>query len=346
MREEVRRYFAGLFRDVAADNMQKGSLVSTLAPSSPPASSAGSPHLASERKEIEKTLYASYDKAPGVFHFWLRRIHSLMGLMFGGYITVHLLVNATGFSPRTYQQNVDHIHALEPMLPVIEIVAIFIPLLLHALYGTYISWMGVKFNTMKYAYGGNVRYTMQRWAGLILLVFVAYHIATLHKWGLALFGVEGYPKFKDQNLAYQSAVSAIKTPYASVALNGCVIGLYLLGTWAAVFHWANGMWTSAIAWGLTTTAASQKRWGNVCLGFGIVMLVVGTAAWAAFAVSGDPKLPVSETWTQASDGDQTKQPKEKGEERASKNLREIGKAIENYATPPQPYTGRMRRCPR
>lgn len=292
------------------------------------ASSASHPpapvHTALERQEIAKTQYPGYGQAPGRRHFWLRRVHSLMGLVFGAYVTVHLLVNATGFWPRAYQQNVDHIHSLEPMLPLIEIVAIFIPLLIHALYGIYITWAGVKFNTMKYNYGGNVRYTMQRWAGIVLLLFLIYHVGTLHKWGLALFGVKGYPLFNGQNAAYQSTAAAIKTPYHSAALNVAVIGFYLLGTWSAVFHWANGLWTSAIAWGLTTTANSQRKWGHVCFMFGCGMFLIGTMAWVAFGVSGDPKLPISETWTlpeetsravhgQASGGEQTNQPHKVGE---------------------------------
>ena len=31
----------------------------------------------------------------GRHHFFIRRLHSLTGLVFGGYLVVHLLVNAT-----------------------------------------------------------------------------------------------------------------------------------------------------------------------------------------------------------------------------------------------------------
>ena len=248
-------------------------------------------------REVQKTTMATYGQTPGATHFWLRRLHSLLGLSFGGYVTVHLLVNSTGWVPKMFQQNVDKIHDLEPMLPIIEIAAIFFPLLFHAIYGTYISNTGVKFNTTQYNYGGNIRYFLQRITAWFLLAFIAYHILTLHKWGLALFGVEGYPEFNASNMAYQSTASAIKTPFANPLLNIAVIIFYLLGVWSAVFHFANGLWTSAIAWGLTATAKSQRRWGHVCCGFGVVMLLVGTAAWAAFAIAGNPELPESATFT-------------------------------------------------
>ena len=303
----------------------------------------------------------TYAQTPGYTHFWLRRLHSLLGLVFGGYVTVHLIVNFSGFWPKAYQQNVDKIHSLEPMLPVIEIAAIFAPLLFHIIYGIYIANAGVKFNTTKYNYGGNVRYFLQRITAYVLLAFLIYHVGTLHKWGLALVNstvgprqtpelvaekksydiakdnydqamdqrpeertkadlaaigsypaakqkydealenaklFPGYPEFKDTNMAYQSTAGAIKKPFGSnEVLNISVIILYLLGVWSAVFHWANGLWTSAIAWGLTVTAGAQKRWGHVCCGFGIFMLIVGTGAWCAFAINGKPNLPESETHT-------------------------------------------------
>jgi succinate dehydrogenase / fumarate reductase, cytochrome b subunit len=252
-----------------------------------------------DTKEFSASGPSSYAKAPGLRHFWLRRVHSLMGLTFGGYITVHLIVNASGLVPRDYQLNVDKIHSMEPMLPFIEIAAIFLPILIHALYGIYIGYAGVKFNTTKYNYGGNLRYSLQRWTAVLLLAFIAFHVGTLHKWGFhliyqithwsALGGYDTMGLFNAHNQAFQSTVSGIRyfwnTDNPCNAGNIAVMVFYLLGVWSAVFHWANGLWTSAIAWGLTVTAQSQRRWGHVCCGFGIVMLIVGTIAWSAFTIA-------------------------------------------------------------
>jgi len=282
--------------------------VSTLAPA--PASSS-----ALSRQESPKTEAPTYDQAPGRRHFWIRRLHSLTGLVFGGYIATHLLVNSTGIWPRDYQMNVDKIHSLEPMLWLIELTAIFIPLLIHALYGIYIVKAGVKFNTTKYNYGGNWRYTLQRWTAVFLLLFIAFHVGTLHKWGLAgvhdlvekihpapadgknLDAINRFSSwaanwgglFNAHNQAFQSTVSGVhlfwdsENPWAFG--NWVVMIFYLLGIWSATFHFANGLWTSAIAWGLTTTANAQRRWGHVCLGFGIVLTIVGSIAWTAFTIA-------------------------------------------------------------
>jgi succinate dehydrogenase / fumarate reductase cytochrome b subunit len=259
--------------------------------------STAAPEIQDGSQSPERKKPTPYGKSPGTMHFWLRRIHSLMGILFGGYITIHLLVNFTGFWPMTFQKNVDKIHSLEPILPVVELVFIFIPLLVHVIYGIWIATAGVKFNTIRYHYGGNIRYFLQRFTGVILLAFLIYHVGTLHHWGFTLFGLQKVPDFTAENVAYQSTASAIKTPYESAAANFVVKTAYLLGVLAAVFHWANGLWTAAIAWGLTVTARAQKLWGHVCLAFGIFMLVIGVGAWIAFAVVGDPLYDYEKTKT-------------------------------------------------
>jgi succinate dehydrogenase / fumarate reductase cytochrome b subunit len=260
----------------------------------------GAPERPLSKFGAEKAVVETYARPPGRRHFWLRRVHSLMGLVFGGYIVTHLVVNMTGLWPTAYQGNVNHIHSLEPMLGVVELSIIFIPLLIHALYGIYITWAGVKFNTTKYAYGGNVRYSLQRWTAVLLLLFIGFHVATMHRWGFHLVyqvthvkWLQGYATMglfnASNNQAYQSTMTGIKYFWnydnAWNIGNVLVMAFYLVGIWSAVFHMANGLWTSAIAWGATTTATAQRRWGHVCLGFGIVMMLVGTMAWYAFTLS-------------------------------------------------------------
>lgn len=288
-----------------------------------------SPALA-EQAGVRKKV-RNFGTPPGRFHFMIRRLHSAMGLVFGGYIVTHLLVDATGLSPAMYQGNVDHIHSLEPMLWLVELTVIFIPLLIHALYGIYIVKAGVKFNTTKYAYGGNIRYALQRWTAVILLLFIAFHVGTLHKWGLE--GIhnllewahrepsplpttaDGSVDFSKLDLlqrfsfwcddhggrfqagdgqAFRTTAMGIRQYFDESGdpghigfWNGAVIGFYLLGIWSACFHLANGLWTSAIAWGLTVTRTSQRRWGHVCLVIGIVVTILGTSAWYAFTFAPD-----------------------------------------------------------
>ncbi len=76
----------------------------------------------------------------GASHFLLRRLHSLTGLVFGGYLVIHLITNATliqGTSPDVFQSQVDKIHSL-PFLWAIEWLFIYLPILFHTVYGIWI----------------------------------------------------------------------------------------------------------------------------------------------------------------------------------------------------------------
>src|SRR5262249_11977686 len=63
-----------------------------------------------------------------------------------------------------------------------------------------------------------------------------------------------------------------------LTIAGLVVSLgYLIGVSLLVFHFANGLWTWAITWGLTLSKAAQKRWGYACAGLGACLMVL---AWA------------------------------------------------------------------
>ena len=60
------------------------------------------------------------------------------------------------------------------------------------------------------------------------------------------------------------------TAYA-LQISWLVVALYFIGTLAAVYHWANGLWTAAITWGLTISTQSMRRWGYVCVGIFVAL---------------------------------------------------------------------------
>ena len=74
-------------------------------------------------------------------YFFLRRLHSLTGLVFGGYLVVHLLINATLIEgvrdpgeKSVFQLQVDKIYGL-PFLLLVEFSFIYLPILYHTIYG-------------------------------------------------------------------------------------------------------------------------------------------------------------------------------------------------------------------
>lgn len=189
--------------------------------------------------------------------------------MFGGYLIVHLTVNATiAQGDSMYQQQVDKIHSL-PFLTAIEWSAIFIPVLFHAFYGIWITVNG-RPNVGNYPYAKNIFYLLQRISAVIILLFLFFHVLSL-KYGA--FG---------ESLAFEphgGAMQSIARHFAASPWLPFVV--YPLGVIAAAYHTANGFWTAAITWGLTVSSAAQKRFGQVCTGLGVVLAVLGLIAVVA-----------------------------------------------------------------
>jgi succinate dehydrogenase / fumarate reductase, cytochrome b subunit len=202
------------------------------------------------------TAIASRETHPG--YFLLRRLHSLTGVMFGGYICVHLLINATLIQgpgttgqPGIFQLQVDKIHSL-PFLLAVELSFIFAPLLVHTIYGLYIMING-KPNLASYSYVKNWFYVLQRITAFALIAFILFHVGGMFGWfGKAL-------AFVPHHDAFGSTVRHVQIHWIVALI------VYPLGVLAGTFHLANGFWGAGIAWGLTVSKQAQARWGLVCL---------------------------------------------------------------------------------
>lgn len=205
----------------------------------------------------------------GRHHFLLRRLHSLTGLVFGGYLVVHLLVNAAiAQGGDHYQVQVDKIHSL-PFLPVVEWSFIYLPILYHTVYGTWIALTGQP-NVTNYAYGKNWAYVLQRLSAIVIVLFMVFHILSL-KYGL--FGL---------NLRFEPE-RALGTVGRHLDHGWLVWLVYPVGILASCFHLANGFWAAGITWGLTVSKQAQRRWGFVCAGLFALTFIAGMIALFAGA---------------------------------------------------------------
>jgi succinate dehydrogenase / fumarate reductase cytochrome b subunit len=204
-------------------------------------------------------------------HFLLRRLHSLTGLVFGGYLIVHLLVNATiAQGGSVYQNQVDKIHSL-PFLPVIEWTFIYLPIIFHTVYGIWITLTGQP-NVANYPFAKNVFYVLQRASGIIIVLFIIFHVLSL-KYGA--FGPA---------LTFNPHKEAMNTIATHMDVSWFITWfVYPIGILASCYHLANGFWTAAITWGLTVSKSAQRRWGYVCLGLFLLTFVAGIAALVAAA---------------------------------------------------------------
>ena len=208
--------------------------------------------------------------------FLIRRLHSLSGLVpVGAYMVVHLVTNASVLeSPAAFQKNVYTIHSLGSLLPVVEWVFIFIPLLFHAILGVVIVGGGMP-NSSQYRYGPNYRYTLQRATGMIAFVFIMIHVFHMHGWFHFDLWLEkvAKPLGGAQFAPYNAASTGGMALQSSV-----MVAIYLVGVLSCVYHLANGIWTMGITWGVWTSPAAQERASKVCSGFGILLAILSVGA--------------------------------------------------------------------
>ena len=227
----------------------------------------------------------------GRHHFLLRRLHSLTGIIFGGYLVVHLLVNATiAQLGNVYQVQVNKIHDL-PILWALEWGLIYLPILFHTVYGVWIITTGQP-NVGHYPYAKNWFYVLQRISAVIIVLFMLFHVLSL-KYGL--FGTT--LSFDPHNASY-----TVHRHMTATGASWLLVGIiYPIGIIASCYHLANGFWTAAITWGLTVSAEAQRRWGYVCTGRFAITLAFGLTALIAAAAM-NPAPPGAPTTTVGTSG--------------------------------------------
>jgi succinate dehydrogenase / fumarate reductase, cytochrome b subunit len=195
--------------------------------------------------------------------FVSRRLHSFLGLIpVGLFLVVHLTVNfyATR-GAEAFNQAAGFMESL-PYLIFLEILFIYLPLLFHAIYGIYIAFQA-KANANRYKYYRNWLFFFQRWTGLFLVIFLAWHI-----WETRVQMAMGEP------LNFTMMQSILSNP-------GMVV-FYIVGVLSAVFHFANGLWAFSVHWGITVTPKSQKAMAYVSAIIFVLLAIVGVSAVFAF----------------------------------------------------------------
>ncbi len=212
--------------------------------------------------------------------FLIRRLHSLSGLIpVGAFLCLHLVTNASVLGgAAVFQKNVDLIHALGPLLPLVEWTFIFLPLIFHAVVGVMIVRSGMP-NTSSYPLPNNIRYTLQRATAWIALFFIMYHVFHMHGW----FHAKPWLDNVAEPLGGHRFQPEHATNSAALALQSILVRLlYGVGVLACVYHLANGIWTMGITWGVWVTPVAQRRADFICLGFGLLLSIVGLGALFGF----------------------------------------------------------------
>ncbi|MRG88380.1 succinate dehydrogenase cytochrome b558 subunit [Salinibacillus xinjiangensis] len=196
--------------------------------------------------------------------FFNRRLHSLLGVIpIGIFLIQHLVVNQFARNgAESFNRAAEFMENL-PFRYFLEIFVIFLPLLFHAIYGVYIAFTA-KNNVGRYGYFRNWMFYLQRITGIITLIFVVWHV-----WETRLANL-----FYGTEVNFDMMATILSSPF--------MFWFYIVGVVSTIFHFANGLWSFLVSWGLTITPRSQRIVTYVTMLIFIGLSYVGVSTIFAF----------------------------------------------------------------
>ncbi|MGH7441128.1 MAG: succinate dehydrogenase [bacterium] len=198
-------------------------------------------------------------------HFLIRRLHSLAGVIpLAAFVVFHLYENSHSVAGQeAFNQTVATIRS-QPYLYALEVI-LLTPLLFHALLGVWLA-RSAKHNVKNYPTAQNFSYTLQRLSGMILLLFIAFHLYTTRFAGIP------------SNHMFQTLASEFSRPW--------VAAFYVLGILSAAFHLSNGLWGFGVSWGILRGQKSMDVAWKGCMALAVVVALMGLNALAGFEGKG------------------------------------------------------------
>ena len=207
-----------------------------------------------------------------MFHvtFYLRRLHSLVGLLcIGGFLLEHILTNARAIAgPESLNGALAMMELIpRPIFLGLEVGAVAVPLLCHAIYGIYIALQGNN-NPGRYGYVRNWQFALQRWTAWILIPFLIWHVFHLR---ILTKAIGGTP------ISYE-LMHSLFTGHPIVAI------LYAIAMIAAIFHFCNGITTFCMTWGIAKGPRVQTVIGVLSMLLCLLLSLVTIAFMVSYFV--------------------------------------------------------------
>lgn len=195
--------------------------------------------------------------------FW-RKLHSLSGILpLGIFLLIHMFINSMAtINQEKFNRGVTFLHSI-PYLWFLELVIIFIPIMYHALYGIWLVYL-TRNNIENYRYFRNWLFYLQRVSAIITLLFVTWHVVVL-RFSQGII---------NNNVDFNFVATALNQPV--------VLVLYLFGMLASFGHFANGLWSFLISWGITVGEQAQRTAAYGCFVVFVILTAVGINALLAF----------------------------------------------------------------
>ena len=198
-------------------------------------------------------------------HFWLRRLHSLSGIVpVGGFLAFHLYENYTATKGADAYNRMTRTLQDLPFAVAMEVLIIVVPLFFHGIYGLFIT-STARPNVISNPYVRNGMYLFQRVTGVIVFAFILFHL-----WTTRLVQLQEHESLD----LFRQVQAAVANPW--------IYAFYLAGILSATFHLANGIWSFSIVWGLTIGPKAQRRMLYVSAAVFLVLSYVGVWGIQAF----------------------------------------------------------------
>jgi succinate dehydrogenase / fumarate reductase cytochrome b subunit len=204
---------------------------------------------------------------PAERHFWLRRLHSLSGIVpVGGFLAFHLYENYTATKGADAYNRMTRTLQELPFAVPMEVVIIAVPLFFHGIYGLFIT-STAKPNVISNPYVRNAMYFLQRVTGVVVFAFILFHL-----WTTRLVQLQDHESLD----LFRQVQAAVANPW--------IYAFYLAGILSATFHLANGIWSFSIVWGLTIGPKAQRRMLFVSCAVFLVLSGIGVWGIRAFRI--------------------------------------------------------------
>lgn len=207
-------------------------------------------------------------------NFILHKIHSITGVIpVGYYLVQHLLLNTFSLEgPDKFNGVILFFESLpKHFLIGLEVCAIWIPLLFHAIYGLFIvdRSQGNYFSS-KYKWSQNRMYTFQRYSGIFLFFFLIIHFSTT----TGMKYITGDPK-----------VVEFAAWHAKLLEHGGIwLIFYVVGVLVASYHFCYGLWNFSIRWGITVSQKSQENIQKFSFVAFVLVTLMGWLALVGFLI--------------------------------------------------------------
>lgn len=202
-------------------------------------------------------------------NFFIRRFHSLIALIpIGIFLLVHLFINSSVFAGLDNYEffisimESEHIHNYVLLA---EIVIIGLPLLFHGIYGFYIVYKA-KNNVTQYKYYRNWAFYLQRITAVIIALFLIWHVAVMR-----------FIAPRDPAGMMDYMVQVLQNPVNFI--------LYIIGVAAAIYHFANGLFTFCLTWGISQGEKAQKIFSACAVLLFVVLTIAAVAILFAIRLS-------------------------------------------------------------